>query len=412
MKTANRRQRLRLACAVLLLLATSFTGTASGAGDSDPLTLMLQGLALAWRNPDDDILYNENQGSGAGLVARLIADQRLTATTHIKINVYQAWLPDALAGGATATGARLDVERSSNLQYSWSDSEYQQTTLDQLAATWSAAGLALTAGRQPINLATTFYFTPNDLFAPYAAQAFYRIYKPGVDGLRAEYRLDDLSLVSAYSVLGYRPAAGTANGWSRTPDAARLSHLLRYSAVSGDFDLALLAGKVRGRRLAGVGLQGELFDWLGVRAEMQYARSPEATPGWRSELVAGLEHHFASSLDLRLEFFRHSAGARAAADYAAIGAAPGEPVYLGRHYLATGGSYEITPLLSGQLLLMRNLDDHSQLAAVSGQYSLSDEADMALTLSLPQGKKPDTGVLRSEFAAAPRLLNLELRQFF
>ena len=108
-----------------------------------------------------------------------------------------------------------DVERSSALEWSLSESNYIHTAIDRLNIHWIKDRVDIIAGRQPINLATTFYFTPNDFFAPFAAQTFYRVYKPGVDALRTEVRLGELSQLSLICALGYSPEKGSANGLER-----------------------------------------------------------------------------------------------------------------------------------------------------------------------------------------------------
>ncbi len=381
----------------------------TGSVDTD---LMLRAIAMTWHNPDDDFLYRERTGSGAGLVGRLVMDGSYGDHLAFKFNLYQTWLPHSLAGGNATVGAALDVERSATLERSFSDTDYAHQAVDIAQITWSRHDLHVTVGRQAINLATTFYFTPNDVFAPYAAQTFYRVYKPGVDALRAEYRLGALSTVSALSVLGYRRDPNTATGWSDHASSARASHLVRYSTAAGGTDLALLAGKVRTSRLLGAAVQGEAFDWLGIRMETHYAQPDDQQLHPRLELAIGLEHRFENSLDTHLEWFRHGSGVGHSREYATVTPESDTPGYLARHYLAMGGSYELTPLLNGQILLLSNIIDHSTLLGISALYSLSDEAELSLGVNLPGGKAPRNGVLRSEYGAAPALLTLEIRRFF
>lgn len=381
-------------------------------GNSGEADLMLRGLGMTWRNPEDTSRGRDRTESGGGLLGRLIIDGSIGATIDYKLNLYQTWLPASLAGGNATVGAALDVERSAALEHSFSNDDYAHLALDSLLVNWSWQDVSITLGRQPINLATTFYFSPNDMFAPFAAQAFYRVYKPGVDALRGEYRVNEFSSVSLISVLGYQQTPGSATGWSRQPDSDRLSHLLRYSAVFGDSDIALLGGKVRRAELLGAAWQTEVLEWLGIRGEAHYAESRDSVASRYYELSLGVEHRFENSLDARLEWFRHGSGADNTDDYNTMVIAPGSPAYLGRHYLAAGASYELTPLLNGQALLAANLIDRSSITAISILYSLSDEAELSAGLTLPRGKRAHGGVLRSEYGNAPILLNLELRQYF
>ena len=119
-----------------------------------------------------------------------------------ELNIFQAYIPEALLSQGNLASF-LDVERSSALSWNLKDGAYAPLAIDRLNARITYNRLDFILGRQPINLATTYYFTPNDFFAPFAAQSFYRLYKPGVDAARAEVRLGDLSQLSLVSVLGY-----------------------------------------------------------------------------------------------------------------------------------------------------------------------------------------------------------------
>jgi len=168
---------------------------------------LLRGFASAYRYPDEGAIYPDTSVQGIGGVARLMSVGGIGAPFGFEFNAYQSYIPSDLLLGSVASGAALDTERSAALDWSYSDDDYAHLAIDRLNARWSAQRLDVRVGRQPVNLATTFYFTPNDFFAPFAAQAFFRVYKPGVDAARADYRLDNLSTVSLISVLGYEPDA-------------------------------------------------------------------------------------------------------------------------------------------------------------------------------------------------------------
>jgi len=275
---------------------------------------------------------------------------------------------------------------------------------------WSAGRFDARVGRQPVNLATTFYFTPNDFFAPYAAQAFFRVYKPGVDAARAELRLNELSTVSLISVLGYEPDPDSDTGWSGRPDRDRASYVGRASTVMRDVEVALLLGRVRRNDVFGASLQGEWFDWLGVRAEGHIAE-PRGSGGRSTELSIGLEHRWESSLELRVEYFHHGSGADDvdAYQFATLTDAGG---YLAKRYLAVGAGYEFGPLFNGQAVMLNNLVDNSWLLTLYGVYSLSDEAELAFNLGLPGGDEPDGLRPESEFGLFPYSATIEIRSYF
>ena len=400
-------------CALVLLFPLRGAGfyAWNGADSYGDARALLRGFASAYRYPDESTIYPETSAQGIGGLARLMSLGGIGAQFGFEFNAYQSYIPSDLLLGSVASGAALDTERSASLDWSYSDDDYAHLAIDRLNARWSMQRLDVRVGRQPVNLATTFYFTPNDFFAPFAAQAFFRVYKPGVDAVRADYRVDKLSTISVMSVLGYEPDPEAETGWSGRPDADRASYLGRLAGVVHDVELALLAGRVRRTDIIGASLQGEWFDWLGVRAEAHIAAPRDNDENNYTELSVGFEHRWPTSLELRLEYFHHGSGADDEDDYR-LALRPDASGYLARRYLALGSGYEFTPLLRGEALVIANLVDASRLLSLYAVYSLADEAELALNVGLPFGDQPEGLRVRSEFGLFPRAGTLELRLYF
>jgi hypothetical protein len=375
---------------------------------------MLQIYGLAYEKPENTLLYKDNDKSGVAGIGRVIINAQTGESLSFEANAYQTYIPMELVGGQSSGGITIpDVERSSALEWSHSDDRYIHTAVDRLNVRLSKDRVDIIIGRQPINLATTFYFIPNDFFAPFAANSFYRVYKPGVDAARFEFRLSDLSQLSVISVLGYSQDEKSETGWSKSPEASRTSYIGRASRNFHDFEWAIIAGALADDDVIGGSLQGELFKWLGVRAEGHVAW-PES-PGQASytELAMGIEHRWESSLDVRLEYFYHGSGAASPSDYASVASAGSRHgLYLARNYSALGMGYEFTPLLTGQMVLIDNLTDHSLLSSFNGVFSLSNESELSFGFAAPFGRKPEGLDIRSEFGMYPYTLNIEWRWYF
>ncbi len=377
------------------------------------LRAMFRGLGTAYVNPEDNFYYQDKSGAGVAGIGRLLIQARAGRHLTFELNSYQTYIPSSMSSTQAGLGMPLDVERSAALEWSFSNDEYAHLAIDRLDVRWSHDRLDLIVGRQPVNLATTFYFTPNDFFAPFAAQAFYRMYKPGVDAVRTEVRLSNLSQLSLIGVLGYEHDPKSATGWSEKPDSERVSYIGRVSTVFYDFEVALLGGVVREAGVIGGSIQGELFQWLGVRAEGHVADPDDSRQGRKSELSVGVEHHWESSLDIRLEYFYHGSGAGSVSEYKLMpDAVQGGSIYLCRHYSAFGAGYEFTPLLNAQMSAIANWTDHSYLLSFNAVYSLADEAEFVVNLGAPIGRAPEGDELKSEFGSYPYSLNIEVRYYF
>lgn len=369
---------------------------------------LIRGTGVALTNPDNNLFYDQKNISAMAVSGRLMLDvshDLLSLEFHAEQNYVPLKLQTAGARFTSLTG----VERSDLLDWSF-DNKQSHLIFDRLNIQLSTERLNMKVGRQPVNLAATSYFTPNDFFAPFAAQTFFRNYKPGVDAVRADIQLSGLSQLSLLAVLGYNSSMVSDNGWSNAPDSARHSYLARVSTVFDDIEFALLGGSVKKDIVFGGDFQGELFEWLGVRGEGHMLWPDSAQLSSTAEFALGLEHRWENSLTIRLEQFYHGSGATSATDYNL--AAPNRGLYLARHYSATGANYEFTPLLTGDATTIYNWIDHSALIALYALYSLTDESELALSGTQSIGHKPQAAVIQSEFGLYADSITIEYRAYF
>ncbi|WP_072660473.1 hypothetical protein [Mariprofundus micogutta] len=369
---------------------------------------LLRGSAVTLINPDNQLFYNRKNVSGMAVSGRLMLDASYDSLSF-EVHAEQSYVPIKLQTAGSNFALLQGIERSDLLDWSF-DHQQSHLILDRLNVQLATERINLKAGRQPVNLAATYYFTPNDFFAPFAAQTFFRSYKPGVDAVRADIQLAELSQLSLIGVLGYAVNPASDSGWSNRIDAARNSYLARLSAVFGDFEFALLAGSVKKDVVFGGDFQGELFDWLGLRGEghVKWPDSPRLTTTIESSLA--LEHRWENTLTIRLEQYYHGSGATSTAAYKL--ATANNSYYLARHYSAIGASYEFTPLLTGDMTTIYNWVDQSALLALYALYSLTDESELALSGTVTTGDKPQAAAIRSEFGLYPDSVSIEYRAYF
>jgi len=368
----------------------------------------ISGSGIGLTNPDNTLFYNRKNISGLSASGRLMLDvssDRFSLEAHAQ----QGYVPLVLQTGGARFANLTGVERSDLLDWSF-DSKQSHLILDRLNVQFSTESLNIKVGRQPVNLGVTNYFTPNDFFAPFAAQAFFRAYKPGVDAVRADIQMGELAQLSLITVLGYSTSSLSDNGWSNRPDSARHAYLARASRFIGDFEFALLAGSVRKNIVIGGDIQGELFEWLGIRAEGHVVVPDQAGLQRKIEIAVGIEHRWENSLSLRAEQFHHGAGASSTSAYALGGAS--QSLYLAKNYSAVGASYEFTPLFTGDVTTIYNWLDQSALVALYGLYSLTDESELAISGTLSTGKKTPAATIQSEFGLYAGSVSIEYRAYF
>ncbi|HHO46936.1 MAG TPA: hypothetical protein ENN06_00515 [Desulfobacteraceae bacterium] len=365
--------------------------------------------------PDVPQLYEERGDTAWSGDVRLLADAFKADFLRAGLNILQFYhSTPPFSRGGEVFDAR-DVERSGLFFLSEHQSAKTRAglVLDAFRLAFGGGRNELVVGRQPVSLSVTFYFSPNDFFAPFAPQSFYRVYKPGVDALRFERRLTNLSQLTVIGVLGYERDPQADSGWSRSPDWDRPSVLGRYVLDAGGFEWGALGGVVRDSPVAGASLQGELFRWLGIRAEGRYLDSRQEDRAGGLMVSVGLEHQFSGNLTVRLEQMYNEGGYSSAAHAQAdLLAGTVRSDYLGRQYTAFDIGYEFTPLLRAEILHLRNWSDGSRSTSLYGVYSLSDEGELALTVTIPAGDASGNGIPPSEFGLQPVWCALVYRHYF
>lgn len=370
-----------------------------------------RGLVIANDYPNDPLLFTEEHAINGGVFGRLMLDARQSAFS-IEVHAVQSILDKDLRASSNKSIAASSVERSDALDWRYAN-QRADFFIDRLNMQYAGDRLTVKVGRQPINLAASFYFTPNDFFAPFAAQTFFRTYKPGVDAARLDWQFNDDSQLSLITVLDYNPDFTQATGWQNTPDWGDTTFLARASTLVDTFQMAGIIATLDDDDIIGFDFQGELFSYFGFRGE-GHLRFPDETYLKRdAKLALAVDHRWASSFTLRLEHFYQRSGARDEKDYqlSDILLNRGQ-LYLARNYTALGAGYEFNPLLTGDAVWLYNHQDTSSLLALYSTYSLSNESELAIGLNIPVGKQPENGQLQTEFGSFPLSLTAEYRLYF
>jgi hypothetical protein len=369
-----------------------------------------RGVGVAANNPNDDVLFEQDDVLGAGVFGRLMLDiewSNLSAEMHL----VQSFLGEELRTGGSRFASLIDAERSDGLHWRYGNGR-ADLVMDRLNVQYQSDDLRLKLGRQPINLATTFYFTPNDFFAPFVAQAFFRTYKPGVDSARVDWQWSEYSQLSLIAVVDYEPNLSQPTGWQTSPNWSDTAYLARVSTLTDNFELGLVAATVSGDDIIGFDFQGEVSDWFGLRGEGHLRFADEANTERDAKLSLAIDKRWQNTLTLRLEHFYQRSGANNSDDYQVIAITDNNNFYLARNYTAIGVGYEFTPLWLGDAVWLFNHQDASKLLALYSTYSLSDESELSIGINIPIGKQPELGQLKTEFGSFPHSLTMEYRVYF
>ncbi len=287
----------------------------------------------------------------------------------------------------------------------WAEDEHHRLSAEVAYGNvrFSHRNADLVIGRQAVTFGRSLFWNPTDWLASFTPTEIDREYKAGVDAARLSLALGRTSgaeLLYAYGEDGER-------------DESAL--IARAFTNLGGWDLEVLGGSVWIDDRLGFAFSGDLAG-AGLRGEL--SRHQPRAGAEEDFLRATLEadYRWPSSLHLIVELHHNGWGSSEVEDYAELFTSPrlltGQVMNVGRHYLASRLSYEITPIAVGSLAVLVNLADGSGLVHPTFTRTLSDESRLAAGANLPWGGAPRAGAPRSEYGSYASTLWLQWQWSF
>lgn len=372
------------------------------------------------RYPGPRLLYpNETEGLGSTDL-RLLVEAKAGEYIRFDINAYQNLRISSGENARLGSGVAAS-HRSGHLDYDWGRGDVgAPMALDQLSVTAYMGPVDLVAGRQPIGLGSNFIFSPNDLFHPFSAGAADKAFRPGVDSVRIDWAISQLSRLGAIAAMGY--------GEDDEPSWERSAALMKGGVNAVGFDWSVLGGKAEDRYLAGLAISGELW-LLGLRSEGNVSFPLEDEDKPYVQFAAGFDHRWENTLHLMVEYYYHGNGASDKTKYLMRLAKRdmGSDPYLGEHYAGLILSGEAIPVLNLQCAVLANLTDPSAYVLPAIIYNAADEVDLIISGAIPVGESPANKMtldplilpfwwefpeLRSEFGSYPYSVSVMTRVYF
>ena len=303
-------------------------------------------------------------------------------------------------GTASASGEWLDLDWT----LAQRDDVLWRHRLDRLDLSLAAGGYEVRVGRQAISWATTLLLTPADPFAPFDPSDPFREYRSGVDAARVQFFPNPFSSLDVV----VRPM--------RTPRGHTLIAAARGKITLGSVDLSAWGGVAYGDPAAAVGATGAVAGaaWrleISVREDSTGSAVPRATAGLdRRWTVFGRDLY--AIVEVQHDGFAASSAAGLTGVLLSAPFQRGELQTLGRDVAAAEATYQIHPLVEGELLTLWDLRDGSLIVAPSASLSASNDATVRAGAYLSTGRGVSGAALGSEFGSVPRFGYLSLSLFF
>jgi len=289
--------------------------------------------------------------------------------------------------------------------------------LDRLSVTVRMKFGDLIVGRQPVAWGSGRVTNPTDIIAPFSFHELDKEERFGVDAVRLRVPLGALGELDTGYVFGrdfeFKSSAFFVRG---------KVNLLKtdVSLLLLGFQEDLLLGADIARSIGGAGVW---FEAAYIFPGALNSAQPKALNYAR--ITAGADHSLGDRAYGFLEYHYNSAGASQPADYFSLFTRPaytrGTAYLMGRHYLASGLSFQATPLISTSGLILWNLTDGSLALSPQAEYNISENIYLGAGAYVGLGRRPlaslfggagAVAALRSEFGSYPDFAFLSFRVYF
>ena len=284
--------------------------------------------------------------------------------------------------------------------------------LDRASVAYSADFGDITIGRQAIAWGSARVVNPTDVIAPYAYNQLDTEDRIGVDAVRVQIPIGILGEFDTGYVFGESFAFEKSAFFLRS----------QLNAVETDFSIILVGFRehlMTGFDMArGIGGAGFWLEAAYVYANAFDSENEEAANYLRASI--GLDYSFAGRAYGFIEYHFSGAGAGEPEDYLDSLTQPaytdGAVYLMGRHYLAPGLTFQITPLISLGGVVLSNISDPSVFPSLQVEYNFAQDIYLSAGGFVGIGKRPETEdeetQFRSEFGGYPTLFFSSFRLYF
>ena len=284
--------------------------------------------------------------------------------------------------------------------------------LDRAAVAYGADFADITIGRQAIAWGSARVVNPTDVIAPYAYNQLDTEDRIGVDAVRVQIPIGILGEFDTGYVFGESFAFEKSAFFLRSQlNAAETD----FSIILLEFREHLITGFDMARGIGGAGF------W--VEAAYVYANAFDGENEDRENYLRasiGLDYSFGGVAYGFIEYHFSGAGAGEPEDYLDRLTQPaytdGAVYLMGRHYLAPGLTFQITPLISLGSVVLSNISDPSVFPSLQVEYSCAQDIYLSAGGFVGIGKRPETEdeetQFRSEFGGYPTLFFSSFRLYF
>ena len=283
-------------------------------------------------------------------------------------------------------------------------------------------------GRQSIGWGSARVVNPTDIITPFTFDALDVEERPGVDAVRIRVPLGAMSEVDMGYLPGHDFDSDSAAAYAKAKFYFQKTNI---SALVVGIDNYALVGLDLARSIGGAGswLEAAYFNVEDLFYKKDVPPISEGsdytiTDGYL-RLSAGADYSFSEKLYGFIEYHYNGAGEFKPSSYFRnnhkVAYKKGGVYLMSQNYIAPGGFYQFTPLFSGGLNCLWNLNDYSAMLSPNLEYNFAQDVYISLGANIGFGKGgiesnddvagyPPTG--KSEFGLYPDMWFMSFRVYF
>ena len=286
--------------------------------------------------------------------------------------------------------------------------------IDRASVTYNMPSVDFYIGRQSIAFGSARVINPTDIIAPFTYEALSKEERIGVDAIRTKVPIGDMGEFDSGIVFGDEFKAKESALFLRSKVYFMMTDLTFMTIV---FKENLLFGCDIARSIGGAGYWLEAaYTLANITAdytpEEDYFRlSTGIDYNFGNGLYAFIEYHFNGAGNLRSENYLKS--------YTETAYTDGAVYLLGRHYIAPGLTYEITPLLIFNAQTLLNVGDLSAYLSPMLEFNFTEDIYIELGAFFSMGRRAtgyetgqDSIKPNSEFGLYPDIYFTSIRLYF
>ena len=245
-----------------------------------------------------------------------------------------------------------------------------------------------TIGREAVSFGVGRIWSPNDLFEPFAPTEIDKSYKVGIDVIKYDQAITDMSDVTVL----YAPVKD-----SKGSCAGRLR------GTFAGFATSFIAAKIEDSNVYGISFDGPIKG-AGFRGSANCTLPPNNNSVY--EFILGSDYMFPNDLYIVGEYYYNGSGSQNLSNYDWTNYLNGDIFNMAQHYLALGYDLSFWSLWNSNGYVISNLDDGSRLFWEEINYSLSDDS------TIKSGVIISSGGSDTEYASFSSLVYTLLSVYF